>query len=62
MACITTSSLPAEAQLAYSNDRVHAVGGLFYMDSNACGDYDADIGTLPLLGIPALDTYITELV
>ena len=52
----------AEAQLSFSNDLVKAVGGFFYMDSNACGDYDADIGTLPLLGIPALDTYITELV
>ena len=52
----------AEAQLAFSGDTVHAVGGFFYMDSNACGDYDADIGTLPLLGIPALDLYISELV
>jgi iron complex outermembrane receptor protein len=52
----------AEAQLSFTNDLVKAVGGLFYMDSNSCGDYDADIGTLPLLDIPALDTYITELV
>jgi iron complex outermembrane recepter protein len=52
----------AEAQLSFTNDTVKAVGGFFFMDSHACGDYDADIGTLPLLGIPALDTYITELV
>jgi iron complex outermembrane recepter protein len=52
----------AEAQLAFSGDMVHAVGGFFYMDSNACGDYDADIGTLPLLGLPPLDLYIDELV
>jgi iron complex outermembrane recepter protein len=52
----------AEAQLAFTGDAVNAVGGFFYMDSNACGDYDADIGTLPLLGIPALDLYIDELV
>jgi iron complex outermembrane recepter protein len=51
-----------EMQLSFTNDLVKAVGGVFYMDSNACGVYNADIGTLPLLGIPALDTYITELV
>ncbi len=51
-----------EGQLTFQNELVKAVGGLFYMDSNACGDYDADIGTLPLLGIPALDFYVNELV
>ncbi len=51
-----------EAQLTFHNDTVKAVGGLFYMDTTACGDYNASIGTLTLLGIPAYDLYITELV
>src|ERR1700722_13969051 len=51
-----------EAQLTFHNDLVKAVGGLFYMDSTACGDYNASIGTLTLLGVPAFDLYITELV
>ena len=51
-----------EAQLTFTNDLVKGVGGLFYMDSTACGDYNASIGTLTLLGIPAYDLYITELV
>ena len=51
-----------EAQLTFKNDRVTAVGGLFYMDSTACGSYNASIGTLTLLGVPAYDIYITELV
>jgi iron complex outermembrane recepter protein len=51
-----------EAQLSFHNDLVKAVGGLFYMDSRAGGSYNASIGTLTLLGIPAEDIYITELV
>ena len=51
-----------EAQLTFTNDLVKAVGGIFYMDSTACGDYNASIGTLTLLGVPAFDLYITELV
>jgi len=51
-----------EAQLAFTNDLVKAVGGFFYMDSTACGAYDAVIGSLTLLGIPAYDAYVTELV
>ncbi len=51
-----------EAQLNFHNDLVTAVGGFFYMDSTACGAYNASIGTLTLLGIPAFDEYITELV
>jgi iron complex outermembrane receptor protein len=51
-----------EAQLTFTNDLVKAVGGLFYMDSTACGDYNASLGTLTTLGIPAYDLYITELV
>jgi len=51
-----------EAQLTFHNDLVKAVGGIFYMNSTACGDYNGSIGTLTLLGVPALDLYITELV
>lgn len=51
-----------EAQLTFTNSVVTAVGGLFFMDSTACGAYDAEIGTLPLLGVPADDLYVTELV
>jgi iron complex outermembrane recepter protein len=49
-----------EAQLTFKNDLVKAVGGVFYMDSTACGDYNASVGTLNLLGLPAYDLYITE--
>jgi iron complex outermembrane receptor protein len=49
-----------EVQLTFKNDVVRAVGGVFYMDSTACGDYNASIGTLNLLGLPAYDLYITE--
>ena len=53
-----------EGQLTFTNDEVKAVGGLFFMNSHACGAYDADVGTLapvtlPLFGFPE---YITELV
>jgi iron complex outermembrane recepter protein len=51
-----------EGQLTFKNDLVTAVGGVFYMDSTACGSYNASIGTLNLLGVPAFDLYITELV
>jgi iron complex outermembrane receptor protein len=55
-----------EAQLTFKNDLVNAVGGLFYMDSTACGSYNASIGTLsgtlaPTIA-PPLGLYITELV
>lgn len=48
-----------EGQLAFTNEEVKAVGGVFYMNSHSCGAYDADVGTLALVGIPE---YITELV
>jgi iron complex outermembrane receptor protein len=51
-----------EAQLTFKNDVVNAVGGVFYMDSTACGAYNASVGTLNLLDIPAYDLYITSLV
>jgi iron complex outermembrane receptor protein len=55
-----------EAQLNFKNDRVNAVGGVFYMDSTACGAYNASVGTLsgtlPPTIAPPLGIYITELV
>jgi iron complex outermembrane receptor protein len=55
-----------EAQLTFHNDLVKAVGGVFYMDSTACGTYNASIGTLsgtlPPTVAPPLGLYITELV
>jgi iron complex outermembrane recepter protein len=51
-----------EGRLTFTNDLVKGVAGVFFMDSTACGDYNASIGTLTLLGIPAYDLYITELV
>lgn len=51
-----------EGQLTYTGSRVKGVGGLFFMNSTACGAYNASIGTLTLLGIPAYDLYITQLV
>ncbi|HTV94803.1 MAG TPA: TonB-dependent receptor [Steroidobacteraceae bacterium] len=55
-----------EAQLTFRNEMVNAVGGVFYMDSTACGSYNASIGTLsgtlPPTIAPDLGLYITELV
>ncbi|MGO9634668.1 MAG: TonB-dependent receptor [Steroidobacteraceae bacterium] len=55
-----------EAQLTFHNDLVKAVGGVFYMDSTACGSYNASIGTLsgtlPPTVAPPVGLYITELV
>ncbi len=33
-----------EGQLTFTNDLVKAVGGVFYMDSTACGAYDGSLG------------------
>ncbi len=55
-----------EAQLTFHNDLVRAVGGAFYMDSTACGSYNASVGTLsgtlPPTVAPPFGLYITELV
>jgi iron complex outermembrane receptor protein len=61
-ALIKDQQSSGEAQLTFHNDLVKAVGGVFYMDGTSCGDYNASIGSLNLLGIPAFDLYITELV
>ena len=52
----------AEGNITYTGERVKGVGGLFFMNSTACGAYNASIGTLNLLGVPAFDLYITQLV
>ncbi|HXA37274.1 MAG TPA: TonB-dependent receptor [Steroidobacteraceae bacterium] len=35
-----------EGQLTFTNDIVKAVGGIFYMNSTACGTYNASVGVL----------------
>ena len=47
-----------EGQLTFTNDIVKAVGGLFYMNSTACGTYNASVGVLAT----ALDLYLTSIV
>lgn len=47
-----------EAQLTYTNDLVKATGGVFYMDSTACGAYNASLGVLAA----ADDLYLTSIV
>jgi len=47
-----------EGQLSFTNDIVKAVGGLFYMNSTACGTYNASVGVLAT----ALDLYLTSIV
>src|ERR1700722_8922040 len=47
-----------EGQLTFTNDIVKAVGGVFYMNSTACGTYNASVGVLAT----ALDLYLTSIV
>jgi iron complex outermembrane receptor protein len=47
-----------EGQLIFTNDLVKAVGGVFYMDSTACGAYNASVGVLAA----ADDLYLTSIV
>jgi iron complex outermembrane receptor protein len=47
-----------EGQLTFTNDIVKAVGGVFYMNSTACGTYNASLGVLAT----ALDLYLTSIV
>ncbi len=47
-----------EGQLTYTNERVKAVGGLYYMNSNACGAYNASLGVLA----PVFGLYLTSIV
>jgi iron complex outermembrane recepter protein len=47
-----------EGQLTFTNEIVKAVGGIFYMNSNACGTYNASVGVLAT----ALDLYLTSIV
>lgn len=48
----------AEGQLTFTNSLVKAVGGVFYMNSNACGDYNASLGVLAA----AAGLYLTSIV
>jgi iron complex outermembrane receptor protein len=47
-----------EGQLTFTNDIVKAVGGLFYMNSTACGTYNASVGVLAT----AAHLYLTSIV
>jgi iron complex outermembrane recepter protein len=47
-----------EGQLTFTNDIVKAVGGVFYMNSTACGTYNASVGVLAA----AADLYLTSIV
>jgi iron complex outermembrane receptor protein len=47
-----------EGQLTFTNDLVKAVGGIFYMNSTACGAYNASVGVLAT----AADLYLTSIV
>jgi len=47
-----------EGQLTFTNDIVKAVGGVFYMNSAACGTYNASVGVLAT----AAHLYLTSIV
>src|ERR1700693_3484009 len=47
-----------EGQLTFTNELVKAVGGVFYMDSTSCGNYNASLGVL----VPVYDIYLTSIV
>jgi len=52
----------AEGQLTFTNDLVKAVGGVFYMNSEACGTYNASLGTLAAAPPYGYGLYITSIV
>ena len=51
-----------EAQLTFTNELVKAVGGVFYMNSTACGDYNASVGVLAAPPPYGYGLYLTSLV
>ena len=51
-----------EGQLTFTNDRVKAVGGVFYMDSTACGAYNASVGVLAAPPPYGYGLYLTSIV
>ena len=55
---INDQQASGEGQLTFTNDRVKAVGGVFYMNSNSCGTYNASLGVL----VPVYDLYLTSIV
>jgi iron complex outermembrane receptor protein len=50
-----------EAQLTWTNELVKAVGGAFYMDSTACGQFDASLGVLAAPPPQGLGVYLTSI-
>ena len=50
-----------EGQLTFTNDLVKSVGGLFYMNSTACGQFDASIGILAPPPPAGFGLYLTSL-
>jgi iron complex outermembrane receptor protein len=51
-----------EGQLTFTNDLVKAVGGVFYMNSTACGDYNASLGVLAAPPPAGFGLYLTSIV
>jgi len=51
-----------EGQLTFTNDLVKAVGGVYYMDSTACGDYNASLGVLAAPPPNGYGLYLTSIV
>jgi iron complex outermembrane recepter protein len=51
-----------EGQLTWTNDLVKAVGGVFYMNSTACGDYNASLGVLAAPPPNGYGLYLTSIV
>ena len=51
-----------EGQLTFTNDLVKAVGGVFYMDSTACGSYNASLGVLAAPPPDGYGLYLTSIV
>jgi len=51
-----------EAQLTFTNSLVKAVGGVFFMDSTACGSYNASLGVLSAPPPFGDDLYLTSIV
>jgi iron complex outermembrane receptor protein len=51
-----------EGQLTFTNDLVKAVGGVFYMNGTACGDYNASLGVLAAPPPDGFGLYLTSIV
>ncbi|MGA2708652.1 MAG: TonB-dependent receptor [Steroidobacteraceae bacterium] len=51
-----------EGQLTFRNDLVQATGGVFFMDSTACGAYNASLGVLAAPPPDGYGLYLTSIV